>query len=63
MDIQYTLKDKYHFETKKPEIVNLSLGWFCGIDIIDIETAKNMPKSAFKTMCAKNNIRYLTKNI
>lgn len=60
MEQLYEIKD-ITYERRKPEIYKLSLGYFVGDEQVDMQTAKNMTKSEWKTLCAKNNIRYITK--
>lgn len=49
------------YERRQPEIYKLSLGYFVGDEIYDFKTAREMKPKDWKTLCAKNNIRYITK--
>lgn len=61
METEYLLKEIYYSEPRKSQIRELSLGYYCGDEITDFQKAKNLTRSQMKTLCAKNNIRYITK--
>lgn len=48
-------------EPRKSIIKDISLSLFSGDEILDFVIAKTLTKSQWKTLCAKNNIRYITK--